>query len=469
MELLQYTSFYLVGIKGVAMTSLAQLLLDAGKKAQGSDVTEDFPTKIQLDRLQLSADTSFSTPLPSDVDCVIYTGAHQGQHNPQVEWARANNIPTLTHAQALAYFFNQKQGIAVCGVGGKSTISAMITWVLTSLQLDPSFSVGVGNIPGLNATGAWTNSPYFVAEADEYVEDPSVNGAEIVPRFAYLHPSITVCPNLRFDHPDVYRDFDHTREVFKTFFGQTKDTLIVNADDTELLELAKQSHSKILTFGESETADFRLTSYTVENGKSHSIFEYQGSAYAFTLTIPGKFNALNALAAIATATQVDPRTLDQHSLETFRSTSRRFENIGTINGVQCYDDYAHHPHEIKAAIAALNEWCPTQRKVIAFQSHTFSRTKQLFDEFVDAFADAQEVVMTDIFASAREASDPTISSTILCEAIEQKYGIKATNVSTNEKLAEYFKTNLQAGDVFLTLGAGDIYEVYDVIRQDERK
>lgn len=269
------------------MTSLAQLLLDAGKKVRGSDVAEDFPTKIQLDRLHLPVDTSFPTPLPSDIDCVIYTGAHHGQHNPQVEWAKANNIPTITHAQALASFFNQKQGVAVCGVGGKSTISAMITWILNSLHLNPSFSVGVGNIPGLEKTGAWTDSPYFIAEADEYVEDPSVDQSEIVPRFSYLQPSITVCPNLRFDHPDVYRDFDHTKAVFKTFFQQTRDALIVNADDPVLLDLAKQTHKKVITFGENEGADFRLIGYTAKAGETQTIFEHKGTAYAFKLTIPG--------------------------------------------------------------------------------------------------------------------------------------------------------------------------------------
>ena len=133
--------------------------------------------------------------------------------------------------------------------------------------------------------------------------------------------------------------------------------------------------------------------------------------------------------------------------------------------MQCYDDYAHHPHEIQAAIEALNEWYPTQRKVVAFQSHTFSRTKKLFNEFVDSFANAKEVLMTDIFSSAREQSDPTISSTTLCEAIEKKYPkIKAQNLKTNEKLTEYFKTELKPGDIFLTLGAGDIYEVFNFLK-----
>ncbi|MFH2118445.1 MAG: UDP-N-acetylmuramate--L-alanine ligase [Candidatus Paceibacterota bacterium] len=469
MDLLQYNSFYLVGIKGVAMTSLAQLLLDAGKQVRGSDVAEDFPTKFQLDRLSLTVDTEFTTPLPADVDCVIHTGAHGGQTNPQVVWAKENNLPTITHAQALAFFFNQKQGIAVCGVGGKSTISAMITWILSSLHMNPSFSVGVGNIPGIDRTGAWTDAKYFVAEADEYVEDPTVINPtnEITPRFAYLKPFMIVTPNLRFDHPDVYKDFDHTKEIFSKFFEQINHggALIVNNDDEQLMQLARKSPAQIITFGEAEFSDFQLTNYQSQAGHTQSTFNYQDQEYSLKLQVPGKFNALNALAAIAACAQLNPAALTNHNLDQFRSTARRFENIGLIDGIQCFDDYAHHPHEIKAAIKALNEWYPAQRKVIAFQSHTFSRTKQLFVEFVDSFADATEVVMTDIFSSAREQADPTVSSTTLCEAIEEKYpNIKAKNLGTNESLANYFKTELKPGDVFLTLGAGDIYEVFESLK-----
>lgn len=472
MAFFQYQSFYLVGIKGVAMTSLAQLLLDMGKQVKGSDVPEDFPTKVQLDRLQLPIDTDFNTPLPDDIECVIYTGAHGGQNNQQVKSAKAKGLPTFTHAQALAEFFNQKQGIAVCGVGGKSTVAAMITWIFNSMRLNPSFSVGVGNIPGLDKTGAWTDGKYFVAEADEYVEDPSItnHAAEIVPRFNYLKPFITVCPNLRFDHPDVYRDFAHTKKIFGEFFIKTdkNGVLVVNGDDLELVGIANSSHAHVLTFGESEGVDFRLIDYQIKNGQAITTFINQGQTYQFTLQIPGKFNALNALAAIAAAGFIDVKALTDHNLSEFKSTSRRFENIGNIHGIQCYDDYAHHPHEIKAAIQALNEWCPTERKVIAFQSHTFSRTKQLFNDFVDAFSEAKEIVMTDIFASAREQSDPTITSTKLCEAISQKYPqIKAQNLGTNEQLLEYFKSELKSGDVFLTLGAGDIYEIYIDLKNEK--
>jgi UDP-N-acetylmuramate--alanine ligase len=452
------------------MTSLAQLLGDAGKQVRGSDVAEDFPTRIQLERLGITPDTQFETPLPENIDCVIYTGAHNGRQNPQVRWAQANGLPTYTHAEALGFFFNQKKGIAVCGVGGKSTISAMIVWALQSIGLFPSFAVGVGDIPGIGKTGAWTNSPYFVAEADEYVEDPStVDPAKpIVPRFTHLKPFITVCSNLRFDHPDVYRDFQHTRKVFQQFFEQTDPTgtLLVNADDAVLLKLAQQSHPHVMTYGENVTADFRLTSYLSHLGKTQAVFEHLGRPYSFSLSIPGKFNVMNALAAIAASTLVDERALEQHALENFRSTARRFENKGEINGVQCYDDYAHHPHEVKAAIDALKEWYPEAKKVVAFQSHTYSRTKKLFDEFTDAFEGADEVVMTDIFASAREKSDTSVSSTLLCEAIEKKFShIPAKNFGTNKKLAAYLREHLKPGNVLLTLGAGDIYEIYELLKK----
>ncbi|MFZ5437459.1 MAG: UDP-N-acetylmuramate--L-alanine ligase [Patescibacteria group bacterium] len=465
MNILDYSSFYFVGIKGVAMTSLAQMLLDAGKLVRGSDVEQAFVTEKKLQDLAIKID-HFELPLPKDIDCVVYTAAHQGIDNPQVKWAITQGLPTFSQAEAIASLFNQKQGLAVCGVGGKSTVSAMITWVLTKIGQDPSFSVGVGNIPGLKKTGAWTNSQYCVAEADEYVIDPHApqKNQPIIPRFSFLKPAVTVCTNLRYDHPDVYRNFAHTKQVFKKFFLQTGDYLVVNADDQELLQLAKETELKLVTFGENSQADFILTSYVSDEGLTKGSFSYQGQNYDLELTIPGKFNLLNALAAIATVTPLMPEALINHNLKAFKSTARRFENKGLINGVQCFDDYAHHPNEVKAAIKAINDWYPNKRKVFAFQSHTYSRTKQLFNDFINAFADTQQIVMIDIFSSAREKNDPTISSDLLCQKIKEKYPqIEAKNLKNIKNLASFFKSTLKPGDVFVTLGAGDIYEVYELL------
>lgn len=457
MNLLNYDNFYLVGIKGVAMTSMAQLLIDAGKHIAGSDVEENFVTQEILEKLNVKIDTDFKINLPKKTDCVIYTAAHQANENPQVRAAVAQNIPVISQAEAVAQLFNQQRGIAVCGVGGKSTVSAMITWILQKQGLKPSFSIGVGNIPGLNKTGQWSpQARYFVIEADEYVINPQQE-TKAIPRFTFLKPYLTICTNLKFDHPDVYRDFEHTQQVFNKFFAQAE-KLIINDQDKNLVK------QPCLTFGETPEADLYLKSYRSLAGKTISQFVYQDQTYNLILQIPGKFNVLNALAAILAVAQIDidpQQAVD--TLSGFQSTKRRFEFIGEKNGVKYYDDYAHHPHEIKAVIAALKDWCPDQKKIIAFQSHTYSRTKKLFNEFIDAFKDVDQVLMIDIFCSAREKVDLSVSSTKLCEAIVSKHNLPAHNLESIQNLAKYCRKQLKRGNVLITVGAGDIYQVHELI------
>ncbi len=448
------------------MTSMAQLLNDAQKIVRGSDVEEKFVTQEILDQIQVEIDTDFTTSIPDDTDCVIYTAAHQAQNNPQVLQAQEKNIPIISQAEAVASLFNQQAGIAVCGVGGKSTVSAMITWVLNDLRQDFSFSVGVGNIPGVNKTGQWSpTAKHFVIEADEYVIDPLVTKDNITPRFSFLKPQLTICTNLKFDHPDVYKDFEHTKKIYNDFFKQVKNNgqIIINYNDLEHLD-SDNIDSPILTFGEDPQATLSLKSYLSKTGKTVSQFSYQGQDYSLELKVPGKFNVLNALATILSLTKVgiDPQIVAD-SLSKFSSTKRRFELIGEKNGVKYYDDYAHHPHEVKAAIEALNDWYPKKRKVIAFQSHTYSRTKELFSDFVDAFSNADEVVMIDIFSSAREKPDYSISSDKLCQAITDKYQIKAKNLKSIQNLVNYCQTDLNPGDILITLGAGDIYLAHDLV------
>jgi len=475
MALLDYQSFYLVGIKGVALAALAQCLLDAGKKVTGSDVAEDFVTKQVLESRRIEINVGFDTNsiTSTQSEVVIYTAAHQGPQNPQVLAAVAKGLPVFSHAQALAELFDQKQGLAVCGVGGKSTTSAMIAWVLELIGHHPSFAVGVGGIAGLDNTGSWSQtSNFFVAEADEYVTDPSApaRGEKITPRFSYLHPLVTVCTNLQFDHPDVYRDFEHTKSVFATFFQQIKagGSLIINADDQPLVTLAENiketlAEVKVLSFGRSELANCRLLEYRSAEGTIAAKFRLLELDYQLTLHIPGEFNVFNALAAITAVSTlgVEPQAA-ANALASFKSTMRRTEYIGQKQGVTYYDDYAHHPHEIEKVIASFREWYPRAKLVIAFQAHTFSRTKALFKEFVTSFKGADEVLMIDIFASAREAADESISSATLCEAIADQFPlIKAQNLGTLDELTQYCQTQLKAGDVCVTVGAGNIYELHE--------
>lgn len=472
MDILQYNTFYLVGIKGVAMTSLAQVLLDAGKQVRGSDVAEDFVTKELLAKLELPIDTSFDAPIPTDTGCVIFTAAHKGQFNPQVLAAQTQHIPCVSQAEAVAACFNAKKGIAVCGVGGKSTTSAMITWILEKTGRHPSFSVGVGKIIGLEKTGAWVEeSEYFVAEADEYVTDPSApsRGAAITPRFSFMKPYITVCTNYAWDHPDVYADITATEAAFSSFFKQIKSggTLIVNNADLQQIPVDTDAH--VLYMGEGGTADFGIMpEKTVSSdGVTRTVLQdrHTGEEYPLTLQLPGVYNLENAAFAVLACREAGvPVRESCEALASFQSTQRRYEKIGEKQGVQYYDDYAHHPSEVAQVIAATNSWFPNSRVVFAFQPHTFSRTKELFDEFVGAFSEAAEVVLIDIFASARESADTSITTDMLAKAIAARYPhIKVKNVYSLERLAAYLQDTLKPGDVCLTLGAGDIYKVHDLI------
>lgn len=460
MALLDAHNFYLVGIKGVAMTSIAQCLLDAGKKVIGSDVAEDFVTDkiLQATTIEIEDIASIPNFAKLGIEVVVYTAAHQGINNPQVQAAIQASIPIYSQAQALAEFFNQKAGIAVCGVGGKSTVSAMITFVLNQLAPgDLSFSVGVGEIIGMPRTGQWQeNGKYFVAEADEYVIDPHAKekGETFIPRFSFLKPFITVCTNLKYDHPDVYQNFEDTKNTFAKFFSQIKASgfLVINGDNQDLVALAKKSVGsdvKILTFGEGESCDFKLADFN------------------FTPQVPGKFNLMNALAALASIAQLGFGKQEIiAALNKFRSTKRRFELVKRDEQHWHYDDYAHHPSEILAVIDTLNENFGEQKKLISFQPHTFSRTRELFDEFVDALAihtkPNDEILLIDIFPSAREAFDPDVNCDKLATAVKAKYpNCQIQNLKTREALANYVKQNNY--NVFITIGAGDIYHTHELL------
>lgn len=468
MSLLKHNTFYLVGIKGVAMTAMAQLLTDAGKAVSGCDVAEEFVTQPILDSLKISITKGFTHDFPEDTECVIFTAAHNGKFNPMVLQAEEKGIPAFSHAEAQADLFNQKKGIAVCGVGGKSTVSAMISWIFAKSNQDVSFAVGVGNIPGLEKTAQWSeNSEYFVAEADEYVIDPSApkRNEEITPRFSFLRPHITVCTNLKFDHPDVYQDFDHTKKVFFEFFSQIDQsgTLICNFAD--MVHNPQTSAKKIITFGTNSDADFSYN-FNPKNqkpGTTVAQLTHNKTQYEISLQVPGEFNVQNAVSAIAAAYSAGISIdVAVNTLKSFASTQRRFESHGTIHGVQYYDDYAHHPNEIKSAIAALNTWYPDHTKIVVFQPHTYSRTKQLLHEFVHSFKQAQHVYLLDIFASARESLDETISSEQIVGGIKNKYPeIETQNLHTVEALADFLHTIPTEKTVVLTLGAGDIYKVYE--------
>lgn len=484
-SILDYQHFYLVGIKGVAMTSIAQCLIDAGKTVCGSDLDEDFVTAKILTEKSICVENFNSGFLQEksnrNIDCLIYTAAHQGIDNLQVQAAIQAQIPVYSQAEALADLFNQKKGIAVCGVGGKSSTSAMLVWVLEKLNIPISFSVGVGEIIGLEATGSWkSESEYFIAEADEYAVDANAakKDEKMIPRFSFLKPSVVICTNLKYDHPDVYPNFAATKEAFKNFFLQIKKNglLIINADNPELTALSEEVKKvredlKIISFSWQGPANYYFSNWQIKNGQNlaeiNQELEKKRDHCQLRLKVPGQFNLMNALAATTALAELEIKLLDIcQKLGQFQSTKRRFELVHLKTNQLFFDDYAHHPSEISEVIRSLNQYFPENKKLIAFQPHTYSRTKSMFKDFVDALgsniSNQDQLIILDIFASAREKLDDSVSSQKLVQAISDKFPqVKVLYLSDINHLAKYLKEN--QFDLTITVGAGDIYKVYQLL------
>lgn len=414
---------HFTGIKGVGMTALALCAQDLGIKITGSDVNEPFVTDAVLKRRKINWQIGFApSHVPPATSLLVYTAAHQGSRNPQVQAAIDRGIPVFHHAQALGQLMRGKIGISVCGVGGKTTTAAMLSHILDRLGAHPSFAIGVGDIPSLGAPGRYDKQgKYFIAEADEYTADPAKG---FVPRFAYQHPQIIICTNIEFDHPDVYADLDHTKTVFVDFFNQlpTDGLLLINADSPINQSILPRLKVKYQTY-------------------------------------LGQFNQANATAAIKAAAYLgfDPGKAAV-ALEDFTGTKRRFERIAAAGDVLLYDDYAHHPREIQAALAAAKNNWPDRQLIAIFQPHTYSRTKALFIEFSRSFTVANEVIFLPIYASARETPDPAVSSLKLAQATPGSFF-----APTAPDLLQYLTAHLSPPAVIFTLGAGDIFLLHDQI------
>lgn len=439
------------------MTALALCAADMGKKISGSDTAEVFPTDAMLKKHHLKVKLGFSPAnLPRHCDLVIYTGAHQGSDNPEVVAALKRNIPVLSHAQALGEFSTGKSVIAVAGVGGKSTVSSLIAHLLTQSGFRPSFSIGVGDIFSLPAPGKYVSkSPYFVAEADEFVTDPLKN---LTPRFHYLKPYVAVITNLEYDHPDAYPSLDAVFDSFLKFIQPIpkNGAVIINIDNPRCKQFIRRLSRPIITYGFSPLADWQIIDHHVADKKQFFTLKVKGVTWPeMVLTLPGNYNLLNAAAALAAAYFLGASTSKLESgIKTFIGAKRRFELIDTVKKISLYDDYAHHPSEIKAVLRAARDWFPERRLIPIFQSHTYSRTKALLEQFSQSFSDADMVVINDIFPSAREKDNLGLTSQAFKAAI-QKYHPHVYYCPDKSATLSWLKQHCRPGDILITLGAGN--------------
>ncbi|MCL4360124.1 UDP-N-acetylmuramate--L-alanine ligase [Patescibacteria group bacterium] len=449
---------YFTGIKGIAMAALAVYCKERGNRVSGSDRDEVFPSDQELSDHGILWRRGFDRKHISEEhpDLVIYTGAHGGRSNPEVNEAIAEGIPVLSHAQALGQYMSGATQISVAGSHGKTTTSAMIATILVGAGLDPSYAIGCGNIRPIGAAGHYGKGVCFVAEADEYVTDP---GHDRTPRFLWQRPDVLVVTNIDYDHPDAYGSVHDVIRAFRKLRDRMpKDgTLIVSADDRWSASLGGKTISAV-SVGKKPGATYRIQEVRFSRGKTSFRLLGKGKAAGrYRIAVPGMHNVTNAaLAAVATERCGVGKRKIREGLGRFGGTLRRFELLAHRGSFWMYDDYAHHPREIAATLRGARNWFPGQHIIAVFQPHTYSRTAALLDGFARSFKDADEVIITDIYASAREKKQRGVSGRQLYRQTAL-YHHRVRYGEAPEDVENYlFSTDLHH-TVVICMGAGDIY------------
>ena len=477
LRMARYQKIYFMGIKGVGMATLAVISKQAGFLVSGSDVEEKFITDKILDEAGIDVRIGFKKENPEDFfnsspkdECLfIATAAHEGFNNEEVVWAKDNGIKIISHGEAVGLFmdgdvFDRKfEGISIAGAHGKTTIAGMIASCLTKLGSDPSFTVGTSEIFPTGPAGHFGSGKYFIAEADEYFSEPNFDKR---PKFLYQKPKYLIINNIDFDHPDVYPNLESVVTAYREFIENVSQDglLIVNGDDEKIKKLIANSQQlKAIKYGTDAGNEFVIKNFREEGLSSRFEVLRNGTSLGnFELSIPGYHNAKNSLAVIALLCELGISINEiQKVLPEFKGAKRRLEKIGeTGEGVLIFDDYAHHPEEIRKSIEALKSAYPDKKITLVFQAHTYSRTKALFKDFVGSFGGVFELIILPTFASARDAATHTVSEDE--DFVESIRLIQPRVVLIKDlpSVVEYIQKNVQGPDrVVVTMGAGDVYKV----------
>ncbi len=446
---------YFIGIGGISMSGLAEILLSEGFTVSGSDRAPSDLTCMLEDRGVNVFYGQKKENLTKDIDLVVYTAAIKSD-NPELLAAHKLNIPMLTRAELLGQMMkNYETPVAVSGTHGKTTTTSMISQILLSAEADPTLSIGgiYRPIGGNIRVGA---SELFVTEACEYTNS-----------FLSFFPKIGIILNIEEDHLDFFKDLADIRNSFHRFAQllPADGTLIINGDIERCEELTEGLSCKVITYGLSSGSDYTASQVTYdESGFPSFILSRQnGGERKFSLRVHGDHNILNALAAIALADLLGLSDEVIHAgLAAFTGTDRRFEYKGQVNGVNIIDDYAHHPTEIRATLSAAAQY-PHRRLWCVFQPHTYTRTKAFLEEFASALSLADEIILADIYA-AREKDTLGISSETLQEKI-RSLGHSCHYFPTFEAIENYLLKNCTKDDLLITMGAGDVVKVGENLLQ----
>jgi UDP-N-acetylmuramate--alanine ligase len=436
---------HFIGIGGIGMSGIAEILLTMGYAVSGSDLRGS-PTTERLERLGATIYVGHAAGNAAASDVVV-TSSAVAKDNPEVVEARTRKIPVIQRAEMLAELMRLKYGIAIAGMHGKTTTTSMVAAVLAGGELDPTVVVG-GRVDAMGSNARLGKSQYLVAEADE--SDRS---------FLLLSPILAVVTNLDREHMDSYADMADVENCFVEFMDKVPFYGAVTAcvDDERLRGILARVRRRVYTYGESAEADFRLRMLPGAD-HCHARFEINARGLVlgpFELHVPGRHNVLNATAAVAIGVQLGlaPEKIAA-GLATFRGVDRRFQVRGLERGVTVIDDYGHHPTEIRATLQAARE-CGYGRVLVLFQPHRYTRTRDLMEDFADAFGDADAVQVLDIYAASEQQIEG-ISGETLAAAIQEKNGGRVVYAASMAEAVERLVEDARPGEMILTLGAGSV-------------
>ncbi len=437
---------HFVGIGGIGMSGIAELLINLGYTVSGSDLKLSPITQ----RLEQKGAKIFQGHAKSQIKGanVIVTSSAISQENPEVIQAKQMVIPIIPRAEMLAELMRIKYSIAVSGAHGKTSTTAMISQILNTAGLDPTVIIG-GLLQGLDTNALHGNGDFIVAEADE--SDGS---------FLKYSPAIAAVTNIDLEHLDFYKDIEDIKDTFVQFINSVPfyGLAILCLDNTHIQDILPRIHVRYTTFGMSAQSDLQAREISFLDGKSRfSVFHQNINLGEINLNIAGQHNISNALAGIATALELKiPFATIKKALEEIQGVKRRLEIKGNKKGILVMDDYGHHPTEIRATLTAVRESYPKKRLIVMFQPHRYTRTQGLFDEFTRSFYQSAALIVLPIYA-ASEAPIPGVDSKTLCDAIKA-HGHKDVTFAPDFTQALSMVTHKAGkGDLVLTLGAGDIY------------
>lgn len=439
---------HFMGIGGISMSGLAEILLSRSFTVSGSDMKE---TPLTMHLANLGAKINYgqvAANITDDIDLMVYTAAISAD-NPEFLECKKKNIPMLTRAELLGQLMkNYKVPVAVSGTHGKTTTTSMVSEILLAADMDPTLSIG-GILKTIDGNLRIGHSDYFVTEACEYTNS-----------YLSFFPKISIILNVEEDHLDFFKDINDIRDSFHRFAMLLPEDgyLIINGDIENIEAITSGVKAKIITFGHDSSYDYypENISYNAKGAASYTLRNVKGDE-AVNLSVVGEHNVYNSLAAIALADIIGvDRATAVSSVGGFTGTDRRFEEKGKLGNITIIDDYAHHPTEIKATLTAAGNY-PHDKLWVVFQPHTYTRTKAFLQEFADALSIADAVILTDIYA-AREKNTIGISSKDLLARLEEKEK-ESYYFSSFDEIENFILENCSNNDVLITMGAGDVVKI----------